>query len=460
MARSAGALIIVLIIVVAALFALGRYGGAPQLPWLAELTGEAPAEAPAAPTAEPAKPADTVASTPAEPTPAVPAETAPAPAEPAPSATPPATQPSAPATTDTATAAGSPAATAPGEPTPATFDVARVEPSGNAVLAGRADPKAIIVLYANGQEIARTQANENGEWVVALEKPLAPGEYELMVVTASPDGSRQVESRERLAVSVPKTADEPPMVALIAPDAPTKVLQQPEAPSGQATAAGTPATTAAPAATGPDATTAPTTSTGPLAVATVAKDQGRLTVSGTAAPDATVRVYFDDALIGETKAGSDGAWTLSATHDAGPGDHRVRVDQVAPADGTVTARAEVPFEVLGAADIAAAEANQTPADATDASVASGATAPAPAAEPAPAGGTQTAAAPAAGTADAGKAAEAKRTSIRIRRGDDLWSIAERLYGSGERYTAIYRANRKQIRDPDLIYPGQVFVLPN
>ena len=48
----------------------------------------------------------------------------------------------------------------------------------------------------------------------------------------------------------------------------------------------------------------------------------------------------------------------------------------------------------------------------------------------------------------------------IRSGDNLWTIARRVYGSGYRYTQIYGANRDQIRDPDLIYPGQVFDLPD
>lgn len=47
----------------------------------------------------------------------------------------------------------------------------------------------------------------------------------------------------------------------------------------------------------------------------------------------------------------------------------------------------------------------------------------------------------------------------IRRGDNLWTIALRVYGSGVRYTQIYGANKGQIRDPNLIYPGQVFDLP-
>jgi nucleoid-associated protein YgaU len=47
----------------------------------------------------------------------------------------------------------------------------------------------------------------------------------------------------------------------------------------------------------------------------------------------------------------------------------------------------------------------------------------------------------------------------IRRGDNLWQIARRLYGQGVRYSTIYAANTDQIGDPDMIYPGQVFVIP-
>lgn len=45
------------------------------------------------------------------------------------------------------------------------------------------------------------------------------------------------------------------------------------------------------------------------------------------------------------------------------------------------------------------------------------------------------------------------------RGDSLWNIARAHYGNGMHHTVIYGANKEQIRDPDLIYPGQVFSLP-
>jgi nucleoid-associated protein YgaU len=97
---------------------------------------------------------------------------------------------------------------------------------------------------------------------------------------------------------------------------------------------------------------------------------------------------------------------------------------------------------------------------------------APAAEPEPAPAAEPAAAPeATETADAeiptmvaqpvGDPAMQRFASGRaiIRRGDNLWTIATRVYGEGMRYTMIWNANTEQIRDPHWIYPGQVFELP-
>jgi hypothetical protein len=50
------------------------------------------------------------------------------------------------------------------------------------------------------------------------------------------------------------------------------------------------------------------------------------------------------------------------------------------------------------------------------------------------------------------------TTATVSRGDSLWRISQRALGGGPHYSIIYRANKDQIRNPNLIYPGQVFVL--
>jgi nucleoid-associated protein YgaU len=47
----------------------------------------------------------------------------------------------------------------------------------------------------------------------------------------------------------------------------------------------------------------------------------------------------------------------------------------------------------------------------------------------------------------------------VSRGDSLWRISRVTYGEGMRYAVVYKANRDQIRNPNRIYPGQIFALP-
>ncbi|MDB5631497.1 MAG: peptidoglycan-binding protein, partial [Tardiphaga sp.] len=53
----------------------------------------------------------------------------------------------------------------------------------------------------------------------------------------------------------------------------------------------------------------------------------------------------------------------------------------------------------------------------------------------------------------------KIVTTTVSRGDSLWRLSRDTYGAGTRYAVIYKANREQIRNPNLIYPGQIFVLP-
>lgn len=52
------------------------------------------------------------------------------------------------------------------------------------------------------------------------------------------------------------------------------------------------------------------------------------------------------------------------------------------------------------------------------------------------------------------------TYYEIQKGDSLWKVAEKAYGNGSKYTAIFEANKEVIKDPDLIYPGQKIRIPN
>ena len=67
------------------------------------------------------------------------------------------------------------------------FDVVRIDPGGASVFAGRAPANSKVVILANGQPVAMTQANQTGEWAIVTEREFAPADYELSLNVVSPD---------------------------------------------------------------------------------------------------------------------------------------------------------------------------------------------------------------------------------------------------------------------------------
>ena len=144
-------------------------------------------------------------------------------------------------------------------------------------------------------------------------------------------------------------------------------------------------------------------------------DAGEVRLSGRAAGGGTVRVYIDNRPVIEVPVEANGQWT-SGLPDVATGVYTMRVDQL-DAAGSVISRIETPFQREERATIAAAMGEQT--NAPDFTV-------------------------------------AVKT---VQPGATLWAIARDRYGDGVMYVQVFEANRDRIRNPDLIYPGQVFVLP-
>jgi nucleoid-associated protein YgaU len=155
-----------------------------------------------------------------------------------------------------------------------------------------------------------------------------------------------------------------------------------------------------------------------------AETNGALYIAGTATTPEPVRVYVDEEFIGEAEPSESGTWLVEADREMAPAEYAIRADQVDTGTGAVIARAEVPFE----REIVVATVTQT-------------------GETVDPGGAEVA------------GSVAGPTKVIIKRGDNLWRISREIYGRGIRYATIYRANRDQIRNPNLIYPGQVFILP-
>jgi nucleoid-associated protein YgaU len=155
------------------------------------------ASAPDAPASEPAPPADAGKDV---------AMIAPDAAPPAPEAVPPA-----------------PAGT-PGAPT---FDVVRVEPSGETVVAGEAEPKATVEVLDGQTAIASAEADSSGAWALSLDKPLAPGSHDLALRTTSPDKKTQILSDQRVAVSVPEAGSKDVLVVVNTPNGASRIIEVP-----------------------------------------------------------------------------------------------------------------------------------------------------------------------------------------------------------------------------------------
>lgn len=391
---------------------------------------------------------------------------------------------------------------APQAPAPVrpSFDVVRVEPNGDAVIAGRAAPGAKVTLMISGKPGAQALADNEGQFVM-LPQALPPGAHDLALRSEGPKGAQT--SKQTVAVSVPERPVGKPVgevvVALAEPDKPTVVLSKPVA-----AAPSVPAPPAAAASAPVVQAGAPAVATAPVAVppapalrieSVEADDAGGFYASGKAAPGQQVRLYLNGAFVADIMADVMGRWSLRVSRGLQRGKYAVRADAFEGAK--VAQRAEVEFDYAPAPGLAApqAVASRPPAPApvivpkavpapqqaagtpagkqvstvsapVAAAIAPQAPAPAaPAAVPAQAENQpapQAAAvqpAPVPQTAPAHVVIEQLRTASVVR-GDSLWRISRRMLGQGVRYTQIYAANSAQVRNPHRIYPGQVLVVPN
>ena len=108
------------------------------------------------------------------------------------------------------------------------FDVARIEPTGEAVIAGRAAPGATVELLRNGELHDRAVADQAGQFVI-IPPRLPSGTYDLTLRSRQADG-KEATSKQSVTVALEPKAMDRPVVALITPDKPTVVLSQPAAP--------------------------------------------------------------------------------------------------------------------------------------------------------------------------------------------------------------------------------------
>ncbi|MEM6414422.1 MAG: LysM peptidoglycan-binding domain-containing protein [Pseudomonadota bacterium] len=256
------------------------------------------------------------------------------------------------------------------------FDIVRIDRTGDAVIAGRAAPSAEVSVFANDEPLATQRAGSDGDWAIVTETPLDAGTVELTLEMKTTDGL-VVRSEETVVIYVPERPTDKPLILRTTPGGATEILQD---------------------------TRDPDPALGPLSLTTIDyEDSGSVIFSGRAEPGRAVILSANGQPVGRTVADQAGQWTLSATMT--PGRYTLRVTQL-DEEGRPKYVIELPFERAAPGDI-----------------------------------------------------ELREGRVVVQPGNSLWRIARRVYGSGFQYTVIYEANADQIRDPDLIYPGQIFDLP-
>ncbi|MBM2711353.1 LysM peptidoglycan-binding domain-containing protein [Mesorhizobium caraganae] len=360
------------------------------------------------------------------------------------------------------------------------FDVVRVESNGSIVVAGNAAPNSKVEILNGSTVLGSTVAGPDGAFVIVLDDPLKPGDY--TIALRSTTGDVVTPSMQTAVVSVPKDAAGQVLAMVEEPGKPAELLTvpapetKPAAPAaGDQDAAPAAEAPAAPAGTAP---AAPAPATPPAAAVAEPKivveaieiDGNKIFVAGLADAGRKVRAYANDILLGDALTSPDGHFLVEATRDIPVGSYTIHVDGL-DADGVkVVARAAVPFErEPGDAVAAVAPAETKPAKPAEPKPAAPAAAEAPAAPAAPAPAvpaapaTEAPAVVAAATPDVPETVAPKLEhadgAVIIRRNDTLWRISRRVYGHGVRYSTIYLANQDQISDPDRIWPGQVFKVP-
>lgn len=364
------------------------------------------------------------------------------------------------------------------ETSEATFDLVRVEPGGSALFAGRAEPNARVAIEMNGEEVAMTVTDATGSFVLFAELGASGTPRSLSMIEHLDDGTRRTAKTSVLIGPVPEV---PAQVAAAPAEGTTPeagsaedeefgtassaVLSAPvtgndgdavadlereaadipaastdtAAETGDAAIGDAPVVAATSSATPEqDEPTGPTVvladdegvrvvqSAGqpPQAMANVSIDAitydnlGDVALSGRAVGSSRVQVYLDNEPLVAAGIRDGGQWKVDLP-DIDTGTYTLRVDEL-DGDGTVISRAETPFRREAVASIRALEQEKRGANTDIAPV----------------------------------------SLITVQPGNTLWGIATDKYGDGLLYVRVFDANVDRIRNPDLIYPGQIFTVPD
>ncbi|SHE55096.1 LysM domain-containing protein [Ruegeria intermedia] len=326
-----------------------------------------------------------------------------------------------------------------------------VEPDGTALLSGSARPGSRVRILLDGAPVHSFTVDESGQFAEFVAIPFSEAARGLVLETT--EGDRTARSDDYLIAALPKPVEPAPVGEDIASADGATANETEERPDPAATGAtqaeDTTAEDAPPEDQAPGTPPAMTPEnadeqrqvavlrSGEEGVSVVQSpsvqsqapdqvaldsigysEQGDVQLTGRVVEGAAVRLYLNNRLVADITPEQDGDWR-GQIEGIDPGLYTLRVDEVGT-DGTVLSRVETPFKREPVEALRAAGAQE---------------------------------------ADSGLEPSAPIRSVTVQKGDTLWAISRERYGDGILYVRLVEANRDLIRDPDLIYPGQVFTIP-
>ena len=297
------------------------------------------------------------------------------------------------------------------------IDVARIGPDGSAVIAGTAPPETEIRLLDGVQPLTKTLSNSKGEWVAVPDTLLRPGNH--LIIAEMTDENGQIIRAERgILIELADKEGQKPLVALVpmTDDAATEILSAPEtldlADANELNKENTGETKAVNAEVlAQKEITAILVMPPEIAIGTLSwSDNNQLRIKGRSNGGVSVSGSFAGNTFRDIAFKEDGDeagnWSaLVSVPDLKKG-HALIETNLLDLDGSIVLTSQVEL------DLAQLEIGLDGSE-----------------------------------------------MVIIRKGDMLWRIAYRTYGSGIRYLDIVKRNARQIHDPDLIYPAQIFALP-
>ncbi|WP_120633179.1 LysM peptidoglycan-binding domain-containing protein [Ruegeria sp. EL01] len=331
--------------------------------------------------------------------------------------------------------------------TPPVLDQIFVETDGNALLSGSAEPGSEIQVLLNGEPVHEFTADSSGKFAEFVSIPFSDDAQGLVLQTTQ--GDQTARSDDYLIAALPEPAEEQVASAETSAQPEVGPTETPEQPTTAGAAETTDqsedvtetASTEAPSAEpgedtskdqqvavlrsgeeGVELVQSPSrqdTDPEQVALDTIGySDTGDVQLTGRVQDGSAVRLYLNNELVADLAPEEDGNWR-GELEGIDPGVYTLRVDEVS-SDGTVLSRVETPFKREPVEVLQSAEAEDQP-QASDETP--------------------------------------SIRSVTVQKGDTLWAISRDRFGDGVLYVKLFDANRELIRDPDLIYPGQVFTIP-